>query len=78
MWTLNTTLSVIVSSNMQTSPTRKLFSLANADQPTNMTLDLYFPEYMYNFTGHNRSTTWSFTASILPLVWSLVKPFLGK
>ena len=78
MWTLNTTLSVIVSSNMQTSPTRKLFSLANADQPTNMTLDLYFPEYMYNFTGHNQSTTWSFTASILPLVWSLVKPFLGK
>ena len=57
MWTFNTTSSLIISLNMQTSPTRKLFSLANADQPVDMTHDLYFSEYMYNFTGHNRSTT---------------------
>ena len=33
MWTFNTTSSLIISSNMQTSPTRKVFSVANADQP---------------------------------------------
>ena len=39
MWTFNTTSSLIISSNTQTSPTHKLFSLANADQPANMTHD---------------------------------------
>ena len=39
MWTFSTTSSLIVSSNMQTSPTRKVFSLANVDQPADMTHD---------------------------------------
>ena len=39
MWTFNTTPSLIISSNTQTSPTRKLFSLANADQPADTTHD---------------------------------------
>ena len=43
MWTLNTTLSVILSLNTQTSPTRKVFSLLNADQLADTTHDKYFP-----------------------------------
>ena len=59
METLSTTSSLLISSKTQVSPTWRLFSFANEDQPTENEPCTFLE--ITNLTSHNQSPTLSIT-----------------
>ena len=76
METFSTTLSLLISSNTQTSSLRRVLSRANANQPADKA-----PSdkcgYISNFTGHDLSPTWSITICPLCVIQPLLKNLNG-